>query len=384
MCRSVVQLFVVRSTMRIQNRIFRRFFCWAALAMSLACSKPDRTPHPFSLSMRAELGRPHGPAQARFASLDQVSGAPGGLLFAADKLQSDIKVFGKEGQLSRTIGTRGKEPGQFREISAIHVAEGRALWVFDDALRRTSAFEFDGALLSVSDYPDKSFRAPKQAIQTASGRLVLLFLPNPEATDVGLADRSTLPLLHEYDLELTVRRQSFAAASKVALPESEGLNPGYLDAQPGRLCQPADGRIVYAPFLYRGRVHSFRAALDGWQDDRVVEAFGWPEETSGIQEGWHKFGYLTMGLFCQPEGGFFIVYLKKAEGRPQLWLDWFDSGYRLDRSGPLQPQPSESSRYEDYGLVFECRDSLGRYIVRDLRSIPKLLVATISSQERVF
>ena len=167
------------------------------------------------------------------------------------------------------------------------------------------------------------------------------------------------------------------------MPESEGLNPNYLDKEPGRVCRPAEGQIVYQPFLYRGKMHSFQVGPDGWRDDRIVEAFQWPEAAQE-QEGWHKVGYFSIGLFCNADGSFFTVYLKNVEGRPRLWINAFDPAYQLESAGPLEPQPSESTQINDYILMFECRDSLGRYIVSDNRRIPQLLVARLTSETGAF
>ncbi|HJP55537.1 MAG TPA: 6-bladed beta-propeller [Gemmatimonadales bacterium] len=70
---------------------------------------------------------------------------PAGRLYVADQSPTEIKVFGRDGRLVRTIGRDGDGPGEFRSpILGIH---GTSLVVFDPRLARISLFDTSGRFL---------------------------------------------------------------------------------------------------------------------------------------------------------------------------------------------------------------------------------------------
>lgn len=53
----------------------------------------------------------------------------------------ELKLFGNNGDLMRTVGGRGQGPGEFERLSGFGRYRGDSLWVYDDGLRRLSLFD---------------------------------------------------------------------------------------------------------------------------------------------------------------------------------------------------------------------------------------------------
>ena len=94
--------------MRIPIRNMPGALFLVTLALASACSPDLTTSDRFRIFWDVELGSQQGSSEVRFASVEQVRCGPDGLIFAADRLQSDIKVFGKESRLSLTIWKPGR------------------------------------------------------------------------------------------------------------------------------------------------------------------------------------------------------------------------------------------------------------------------------------
>ncbi|MFQ5536956.1 MAG: 6-bladed beta-propeller [Gemmatimonadota bacterium] len=131
-----------------------------------------------NLRLRASSSNPVGSAMAFTAWGDQYA--------LADGIQSDVKVFGRDGRLVRVIGRPGDGPGEFRSPVSVAALPSGELAVLD-ARMRLSVFDTLGALLSSKVLPG---RRPQQiqvceCVPEGGGLLVSALVPDATGTRYG-------------------------------------------------------------------------------------------------------------------------------------------------------------------------------------------------------
>ena len=62
-------------------------------------------------------------------------------IFVGERQDPQIYVFTPEGDLLRSIGEKGRGPGEFSRLSGVRTGPGDTLYAFDSRLRRITAFE---------------------------------------------------------------------------------------------------------------------------------------------------------------------------------------------------------------------------------------------------
>lgn len=83
-----------------------------------------------------------------------------GGIVVADRLSSEIRVFGADGVFRHGFGRRGEGPGEFAFLAGIAWDEASGiLWASDVIHRRYLAFNADGRLLSQHDHDGNPFSA---------------------------------------------------------------------------------------------------------------------------------------------------------------------------------------------------------------------------------
>lgn len=183
---------------------------------------------------------------------------------------SEVVVFDSSGRLLATIGSPGEGPGEFRGISAIAVAEGDTLHLFDNALGRRTV---------LSPTYEVMRTAPVRAPVTAGG--VFVFTDGRVLVHGVLATAKAIGLpLHLLDPQGWVQR-SFGADDRSLL-----VAPGQLEAATVRQVTSAgNGRVWTIPW------REYRAEL--WDTAgvkliglvRSVDWFeGWAQPRSEITE----------------------------------------------------------------------------------------------------
>jgi len=100
---------------------------------------------PWSVELNLRIGSVDAPDQA-LTWVSQVLIGPDGSLYVAQPQDRRIRVYDSAGKLQRTIGRRGRGPGEFESLSAIGFVHD-TLYASDSSLRRVSLFRPGGALL---------------------------------------------------------------------------------------------------------------------------------------------------------------------------------------------------------------------------------------------
>lgn len=176
---------------------------------------------------------------------------PDGSLYVADRTSMDIRQFDRDGRYVRTIGSRGRGPGEFTRLLNIYTSDDRtSLFVLDGENRRISRFDTEsGELRSTATF--SSYGRPAMDI-LPDGRHVMTFVAG--AAPGGLAE---MPSITTIDVSTTD-----APTEKFVIPEDvwsgDFVVRTDLSAFPGSILARANGTVLYAPHLYDGRIFSMR------------------------------------------------------------------------------------------------------------------------------
>lgn len=109
-----------------------------------------------------------------------------GAVYVADPVARVVTVLSPAGERLRSIGRKGAGPGEFEGIGSIQVGAGDTLFVFDNILRRLSAFRpQDDSVVYSRRVAEQSAGAPQRAYRVRSGQqIVATFMP-PFRADLG-------------------------------------------------------------------------------------------------------------------------------------------------------------------------------------------------------
>jgi DNA-binding beta-propeller fold protein YncE len=186
--------------------------------------KLDPVGEPIETIKHQQLQRPTG--IARDPRTDQ--------LFVADSASHNIKVFAESGELLRTIGAKGEQPGQFNGPTHLAIAKNR-LYVVDTLNSRVQIFSTDGKFL-------KTF---------GKRGLYLGDMPRPKGIAVDASGR--IYVVESYHDYLLV----YDAEGRLLLPfggSGKGIGQFYL---PAGVWTDSQDRI-YVADMFNGRIAVFR------------------------------------------------------------------------------------------------------------------------------
>jgi hypothetical protein len=147
---------------------------------------PRRQP-PATVVLRAgpTIGAQSGPQYELLLERAVFAVAPSGNLLLAQPDRGEVREFGRDGVWIRTLGRRGRGPGEFQSISDIRTL-GDSMWIADAALRRVTLF-VGGRVLrtsAVQEVPDET--TPR--MQLADGGV--LFSPQLAGTALAQGKRT--------------------------------------------------------------------------------------------------------------------------------------------------------------------------------------------------
>lgn len=116
----------------------------------------------WSVDTLLQIGSPglgDAPAPAEFGRVTSVALGPDGLIYVADAINREIRVFDRSGSFVRALGREGEGPGEFGELQAIAWA-GSTLLSMDPAVGRIGEWSVAGQWLGQRPYPGRRSGAP--------------------------------------------------------------------------------------------------------------------------------------------------------------------------------------------------------------------------------
>lgn len=370
---------------------------WGVLLLAMAgCGRnlaPDTVAFPPALRISQEdrlvLGdSPDAPAELLFGDVRGIRTDGEGRIYVADVIAMKVRVFSPAGEHLRSLGERGRRPGEFRDITCFDVGHDGSVLVLDGLNGRITRFSPTGTLVATAPLDTQAIVWPRTARAVGADRELLLYR-KPAS---GWWREGSEPLLHLLDGELRRERAAFGALSQVADPDLLVVRL-FHEVYPGRVWVERDGELLYAPTLYRGEIYRFEEREGGWAPSQVFRGYapGDPlvpmdaRTPRGNREFVFSMGSrkgrvvaeirnASLGLFRLKDGRI-VHFTQIANGaRRTFGAEVFTADGRLLGYSPIEEFVAGRGRSTLFPIVVEWKDEQDLFYLRDIREFPTLRV----------
>ena len=185
-----------------------------------------------------------------------------GNIFVADHASMSIKVFDKSGRYLRKIGSRGREPGQFMDLSIVYIDDKSRLITIDDVNQRVSIFNTGGEIKSYHKTDPDILYFPKEAKKVKAEEFVILNKMPPRYNSDFIA--------HSYDEDIEINLSSFITLEELGQDYDLFGDLHYL-VEPGSIYPLSSSRFIYTPSIYEGKVYIYEFLKGNWSQNEVWE-----------------------------------------------------------------------------------------------------------------
>lgn len=190
-----------------------------------------------------------------------------GNVYIADQGKMAIKVFTKTGQHIRTIGKRGRGPGEFLSIRALHVNAEDELIVIDGEGFRIVRFTLQGKVLDT--YPmskeNQDILFFNQFTQLPNEKYIVLY---KKFGSVGNDDE----IFHIWNHEFINKEYSFGSFEKLDIKSVFEEKAAQLRV--GSMFFKSNKELLFAPVLYKGTIYAFEKIGDQWSSGKDIQGYG--------------------------------------------------------------------------------------------------------------
>ena len=317
-------------------------------------------------TLRLGSDDPDAPTQRLFDNPSEVAVNQEGTLFLADGPETKIHVY-DDSTYQFSIGEKGNGPGEFRQITALHVDRRGRLLVADRRQARITAFSQDGTLLTTYQFPEVPRIA--EIANLSEERYVI----------VG-ADENHL--VHVVDTSFSTVHASLVTQREVKTTDHK-LEPIAVQFFPGSVAVPDAQTIVYAPALYTGTLYAYERSDDGsWKQANEYQGRARHESPVTfssldradrvdlpitLQSGRHaaQFHSLSWTLDAGPDGALAHVFMQENAGVLELTLERFSSDGSVRDASVIDTSSSLTLRALDVNAT-------GTLYLSDTREVPQL------------
>lgn len=370
---------------------------WGVLLLATAgCGRnlaPDTVAFPPALRITQEdrlvLGdSPDAPAELLFGDVRGIRTDGEGRIYVADVIAMKVRVFSPAGEHLRTLGDRGRRPGEFRDITCFDVGHDGSMLVLDGLNGRITRFSPTGTLVATAPLDTQAIVWPRTARAVGTDRQLLLY--RKPASDWWR--EGSEPLLHLLDGEFRRERAAFGALSQVADPDLLVVRL-FHEVYPGQVWVERDREILYAPTLYRGEIYRFEEREGGWAPSQVFRGYAPGDPLVPIDartpRGNREFVFsmgsrkgravaeirnASLGLFRLKDGRI-VHFTQIANGaRRTFGAEVFTADGRLLGYSPIEEFTAGRGRSTLFPIVVEWKDEQDLFYLREIREFPTLRV----------
>lgn len=331
---------------------------------------------------------PDAPAESLFGDVRGIRTDGSGRIYVADVIAMKVRVFSPAGEHLRSLGGRGRKPGEFRDITCFDVGHDGSVLVLDGLNGRITRFSPAGTLVATAPLDTQAIVWPRIARAVGADRELLLYR-KPAS---GWWREGSEPLLHVLDGELRHERAAFGALSQVADPDLPVVGL-FHEVHPGRVWVERDGEILYAPTLYRGEIYRFEERDGSWAAAQVFRGYApgdslVPLDTRTPRDN-REFVFnmgsrkgpvaaeirnASLGLFRLKDGRI-VNFTQIANGaRRTFGAEVFTADGRLLGYSPIEEFEAGRGRLPLFPIVVEWKDEQDLFYLRDIREFPTLRV----------
>ncbi|NBC02315.1 MAG: 6-bladed beta-propeller [Bacteroidetes bacterium] len=206
-----------------------------------------------------------------------------GNIYIADKASLEIKVFSKNGVYLRSLGGRGRGPGEFHDINLMEFTERNNFVILDRRLLQFVYITKEGEYLSSHpvDISGQLTQYYPASISFAGSRNIGLFLNGAVPDRSPMFERN---LFHVYENDF--QQQKYALFPFKELGMSDRFAWVNFVYYPGSFSISKDRtRMIYSPGIYTGKLFMFTKDMDGrWIYNRTITGKVPPEKPYIVYE----------------------------------------------------------------------------------------------------
>lgn len=273
-------------------------------------------------------------------------------LYVADAAFMTIKEYDSTGTFQRTLGDRGRGPGEFLDFTSMHISgAGDTILISDEFNERITYLGLDNNETRTISYAETDILFPRQTFELDGGDLLFLY----RVSSGDLANPDSLNIFHVYNRNLTAKQLSFGNVSAF-LPS--GSFPDVISyLHPGMFRVRQQREVIFAPRIYSGTLFIYDlqqgGALAGTYTSRIARTEPYEEVprdreprplgailVSGIKQTAGVIRSQTVGLFIDDNDQVTHVAAILCEDEWHYFEEVFDSdgvsrgvGYLRDVSG---------------------------------------------------
>lgn len=199
-----------------------------------------------------------------------------GNIYIADKASLTIKIFDSNGRYKKSIGGRGRGPGEFQEFSVnlMGITPDEHFIFLDRGKLQFTILSKNGEF--IKSYPYNFIdQVYPSSISYVNDQIVGLYVDTVNDPNEDKISEFERPLFHIYSTDFQERRGSFLLYDK--LDHDNLFVFSNLIYQPGSFAiskSPDKQRLVYSPGIYDGKLYEFVYTNEtGWRFEKVLEGF---------------------------------------------------------------------------------------------------------------
>ncbi len=256
-------------------KVFRYHCCiWFVILISCTDSKSDLhviQTQSVDAQILLTIGSDNQPFEYQLGDPISVITDSIGNMYIADRASLTIKVFDPEGNYVRSIGGRGRGPGEFMQFNLMRPANDGTLLLQDRGKMVFVYLSTDGEQISSHPVYISNQYYPKDVIWQDESTIGLQQEGSGRSSNPLPMNRS---LFYVYDRTFQELDNSFFEFQELGYTEEEMFiwssfiyHPGSVDALTGQ------NRFIYSPGVYTGELYEFiRTDSDKWQLERKITA----------------------------------------------------------------------------------------------------------------
>ncbi len=217
------------------------------------------------------IGSPDQPDEYQLGAPVAIRTDSKGTIFIADRASMDIKVFSKNGEYKKTIGGRGRGPGEFQDINFMEITPNNNLIVLDRGSLQLTILSTDGDEVDVLPIDVSTQGSQYYPVDLAyyEDQIIGLHLNGAAPSESPVFDRK---LFHVHQGEIEGTADSFLEFHKTGMDE---MFPWVqMMFHPGSFSLSEEtGEIIYSPGIYSGSLFVMEYNQNkGWEAASEISA----------------------------------------------------------------------------------------------------------------
>lgn len=206
------------------------------------------------------------PLEYRFGKPRDIANDSKNNMYVADEESMNIKVYNPHGEYLRTIGERGRGPGEFLNIRALNINPDGELLAVDGLGFRITKFNTEGEVLET--YPmskkEREILFFNQFTQLPNQKYIVLY---KKFGKTGNEDE----ILHIWDRDLAEKQYSFGSFKK--LDFDQGFETEFAKGGLGSMSLSDNKSLLFAPISYEGSIYLYEKKGDKWSYRKDIQGY---------------------------------------------------------------------------------------------------------------